>query len=106
MFYQLRRYVPAEGKSSALHARFRNHVLGLMKESGVEVVGFFEEPSGNITYLVRFEDQQAAVASWKRFNESPEWKAVKSASETDGPLTARIESYDLNPVPYFEGILQ
>lgn len=106
MFYQLRRYTPKAGKSEALHARFRDHVLHLLAKAEVEVLGFFEESDGKVTYLVRFADQEAARAAWERFNQSPQWQQVKGVTEADGPLTESIESLDLSPLPYFKGLLR
>ncbi len=104
MIYELREYQAAEGKIEKLHARFREDTMDLFKRHGVDVLGFWsrkDDPS-ILVYLCRFEDEEQKRAAWESFGSDPDWIRVKTESETDGPLTARMSSYLLEPVSYFE----
>lgn len=100
MYYQLRRYQPAPGKREALHARFRDSVLNIMARCGIDVLGLFDDADGNIVYLTRFASKEAAVESWARFAQDSTWQAVKASTEAEGPLVARMETWELTPAPY------
>ena len=103
---ELRTYTAAPGKLDALHARFRNHTLSLFKKHGIEVVGFWvpmaaaDGAGEKLIYLLAHKSREAADASWKAFRADPDWVAAKKASETDGPLTTKVESVFLAPTDY------
>jgi hypothetical protein len=40
------------------------------------------------------------VASWARFAQDATWQAVKASTEAEGPLVARMETWELTPAPY------
>lgn len=104
MIYELREYKAAEGKLEALHARFRDETLALFQKHGIEVVGFWskkEDPSV-LLYVCRFADEEQQKAAWAAFAADPDWKRVKAESEADGPLTTRMSSVILEPIPYFQ----
>jgi hypothetical protein len=102
---ELRTYTAAEGKLDALHARFREHTIGLFRRHGMEVLGFWspvgdQAPANTLVYLLAYPSQQAREASWKAFANDPEWKKVYAESQQDGALVTKVESVMLAPTDY------
>lgn len=101
--YELRVYYAAEGKLDALHARFRDHTCKLFEKHGIKNVGYWvplENPESKLIYLLEYPSREAAAASWKAFGDDAAWKEAKAASEKDGKLVAKAESYYLAPTDY------
>jgi hypothetical protein len=103
--FELRTYTAAEGKLEALHARFREHTIGLFRKHGMEVLGFWspvgdKAPANTLVYLLAYPSQEAREASWKAFANDPEWKKVYAESQKDGSLVAKVESVMLAPTDY------
>lgn len=100
--YELRTYTAAEGKLDALHARFRDHILGFFKKHGMTSVVYFkpmDAPLSQTTmiYLLSHESREAAAKSWADFRNDPDWKKV---SADGGPVTSKVESVFLEPTDY------
>ena len=103
MIYELRSYDIAPGRMPALHARFQNHTLGLFRKHGIEVVGFWEAIIGTsnvLHYVIRFDDLAHRERAWAAFLGDPEWQRVRSESERDGPIVARIRNEIWRPASY------
>jgi len=93
--FELRIYYANEGKLDALNARFREHTTKLFTNHGMTNVAYWlpiENPQRKLVYLLSYPDLAAREASWKAFQTDPEWVSVKKASETNGPLVAKVES--------------
>ncbi len=95
--YELRVYHAAEGKLEDLLARFRDHTVALFNKHSMRSVAYWtplDDPLKGKTlfYILAHPSRAAAAANWKAFGEDPEWVSVKRASETNGPLTEKIES--------------
>lgn len=122
MIYELREYVAAPGKTEALHSRFAEGTLALFAKHGITVVGFWtttadgppstngngdggageaDGPGSRIVYVVRFADEAAQQQAWAAFQGDPEWQRLKSSTETDGPLAARMTSSTLTTTAYW-----
>jgi hypothetical protein len=89
MIYEIRVYESAAGKAEALRHRFKSEVIPRMPRHGIELIGAFTTTSsddGKLTYMTRFADEEARQRAWTSFGADPEWKAVKAASEANGPL--------------------
>jgi hypothetical protein len=89
----------------ALHARFRNHTNKLFVKHGMTLIGFWsptdsEQAKQKMVYILAFPSREAAAKSWKAFQDDPDWKAAKAASEKDGKLVDKVESVYLNPTDY------
>lgn len=98
--YELRHYVPAEGRLDALRQRFTDVTLRLFERHGFDVAEFWIEPrSGDLWYLLRWPDDDARKAGWKAFLGDEEWRVAFAASERDGPLAASIDSIRLEKWP-------
>lgn len=100
MIYEIRVYEATEGRAEAMRTRFEKEVVPRLPNFGIELVGVFvnsQEEDGRLTYVTRFDDEDARAAAWSRFGSDPEWKAIKAASEVDGPLLARQTVSVLTP---------
>jgi hypothetical protein len=94
MIYELREYLAADGRGADLHRRFADHTLALFDRHDIPVAGYWtdQENPDRIIYLLRFPDKESRDRAWTAFGDDPEWQSVKQASETDGPITARVNS--------------
>lgn len=99
MLYEIRVYTASEGKAEAMRRRFLTEVVPRMPKHGIELVGVFTAPQedGRLTYITRFADEAARTAGWASFGGDAEWKAVKAATEVDGPLLASQSVSVLTP---------
>ena len=105
MIYEIRTYWAAPGKIENLHQRFRSLTLGLFKRYHMELVGFWTPvaatpESGDLVYILRFEDEEAKKAAWSAFQNDPDWIVGKAASEVDGSLVVKVTSVLLNLTDY------
>ena len=102
MIYTLRIYHMHPGRTPAIHQRFSEHTLGLFQKHGIHVCDFWQDDDGEarIYYMCAFADREERERKWHAFTSDPAWLAVKSASEQDGPIVAKIENYFLSRVPY------
>jgi len=99
MLYEMRVYEHVEGQAEAVRQRFESEVIPRLAKHGIELLGVFIEPqTGHLTYLTRFANEEARKAAWASFSADAEWKAVKAASEVNGPLIARQVASVLNPI--------
>lgn len=103
MIYELREYLAVEGRAAELHRRFAEHTLGLFERHGLEVTGFWTDTGddGRIVYLLRFPDDETRKRAWAAFGADPGWKAVKAASEANGPIVAEMNSTILTSPEYW-----
>ncbi|WP_407176842.1 NIPSNAP family protein [Bradyrhizobium sp. STM 3562] len=88
MIYEIRVYEAADGKAEAMKTRFKNEVVKRFPNHGIELLGVFESASDatRLTYLTRFKSEDDRSKAWAAFGADPEWRAVKAATEVDGPL--------------------
>jgi hypothetical protein len=69
------------------------------------LIGFWsptdpDQAKQKMVYILAFPSREAAAKSWKAFQEDPDWKEAKAASEKDGKLVDKVESVFLNPTDY------
>jgi hypothetical protein len=102
MLYELRIYHMHPGRLPAIHERFSEHTLALFDRHGIKIVDFWEDADGKDTiyYTLEHEDRASRDKNFESFSNDPEWKAVRTASELDGPIVSSIEVYFMNRVPY------
>jgi hypothetical protein len=103
--FELRKYYAAPGKLDALNARFRDHTCALFQKHGMELIGFWVPSEGPeagkvLIYMLAFPSKEAKEASWKAFQQDPEWIKVKAESEKNGKLTDKIESTLMSATDY------
>jgi hypothetical protein len=100
--YELRTYTAVDGKLDALHARFKDHILGFFKKHGMTNVVYFkpmDAPLSQTTliYLLSHESREAAARSWAGFRDDPDWKKISAAGER---VTQKVDSVFLEPTDY------
>jgi hypothetical protein len=104
--FELRTYFTHDGRLGALNKRFRDHTCRLFQKHGMELIGFWtpqdekDGKDGKLVYLLAFPSREAAKASWKAFQEDPEWQKARKESELDGPIVKKVESVFLDPTDY------
>jgi hypothetical protein len=103
--YELRIYTAAPGKADALHDRFRDHTLRLFEKHGIKSVGYWtgvdDQQRDKLYYLVAYPDRAAREQRLVNgIAKDPEFLCVVAGSETDGKLTASVESILLSPTDY------
>jgi hypothetical protein len=86
--YEIRVYEASDGNAEAMKARFKNEVVKRFPRHGIELLGVFESATeaSRLTYLTRFKSEDDRAHAWAAFGADPEWRAVKAASEVNGPL--------------------
>jgi len=95
--YELRVYTAAEGKLPELLKRFREHTRHLFERHGMKNVAYWtatDEPkkTNTLIYILKSPSREAHTASWKAFQDDPEWQQVKNKSEEQGKLVEKVDS--------------
>jgi hypothetical protein len=91
--FEMRTYSTPPGKLDALHARFKNHTMGLFTKHGMSHIAYWiptdaDKGAGTkLIYILAHASQEAGKASFTAFRADPEWVAAKAESEKGGPLT-------------------
>ncbi|MSQ96511.1 MAG: NIPSNAP family protein [Gemmataceae bacterium] len=101
----MRTYYAHPGQMNALHARFRDHTNKLFVKHGMTLIGYWspmkaEDAEQKMIYVLAYPSKAAADKSWADFRSDPDWITARNASETEGPLVAKVESVFLNPTDY------
>ncbi|HMD44229.1 MAG TPA: NIPSNAP family protein [Candidatus Acidoferrum sp.] len=97
MVYELRMYQTYPGKLPDLLTRFREHTMKLFEKHGMKNIAYWtpvDEPkkSNMLIYVLQHASREAATASWKAFQEDPEWIRVRDKSEENGKIVEKLES--------------
>lgn len=95
--YELRTYYCLPGRLEALHARFRDHTLGLFEKHGMKNEMYWTPTDEKLKdhvliYIVSHESLDAAKKSWDGFRADPEWHKARDASEKDGKIVEKVEA--------------
>ena len=106
--YELRIYYAPPGKLADLEERFRKHTTKLFEDHGMTNVGYWVPidsqtgaPTGNtLVYILAYPSLEARKKAWDAFQNDPEWKSVKEASEKDGKLVDKVDAVFLSPTDY------
>lgn len=104
--YELRIYTPRDGKSAALHDRFRRHTMRLMERHGIHPLGFWvpvDPQDLRLHFLSLHPAGTTRDTAWSGFDKDPEWRAAKTESESDGPIVASAQQIFLTPTDYSIG---
>lgn len=103
--FEMRTYYAVPGKMDPLHKRFRDHTCKLFRKHGMELIGFWsptdaKEAEQKMVYILAFPSREAADKAWKEFQDDPDWKEAKAASEKDGKLVEKVERVFLKATDY------
>jgi hypothetical protein len=103
--FELRTYTTAPGKMAALNARFRDHTCKIFEKHGMTNIGYWnpadpQTADQKLIYILAFPSREAADKDWIAFQDDPEWKAAKQASEKNGRLVEKVERVFLKPTDY------
>ncbi len=95
--FELRIYKSTPGNLDNLHARFRDHTMGLFEKHGMENIGYWtptseEERDDTLVYVIAHDSPEAAATSWRAFAQDPEWQAVAEASNANGEILDGLEN--------------
>ncbi len=110
---EMRTYTTTPGKLPALHSRFRDHSLSLLRKHGITNLGYFQPVAGQpaaddtLLYFVAHKDAASAKKSWEDFRADPAWLSARKNSETaaggsltvqDGVKSVLLKPTDFSPV--------
>ncbi len=100
--WEIRTYIASSGKLDALHTRFRDHTIRIFARHGIKSIAYWipEDQRNTLVYIIQHESREAAAANWKAFLSDPEWVKVAEASNVDGNIVARVDSYFATPADY------
>jgi hypothetical protein len=104
--FELRTYVALPGRLDALNTRFREHTLALFQKHGMSNIVYTtpqddkDGKADTLVYLLAHKSREDAKASWTAFQNDPDWKAARDASEKDGKIVKSVTSVFLEPTDY------
>ena len=103
--YELRTYTAPEGKLGELHARFRNHTVGIFNKHGMKSVIYLSpqdapDSANTLIYVLEHPSREAAKKAWADFSADPEWVKVLADSQVNGRLTSKVVSVFADPTDY------
>ena len=101
--YEMRIYYAPPGKLDDLNKRFREHTLRLFEKHGIENIGYWtpiENSENKLIYVLRYPSREAREKSWKEFFADADWKAAAKASEANGKLVSKVESFFMHATDY------
>lgn len=105
--YEMRIYYAAPGKLDALHARFRDHTMKLFEKHGMVNLGYWvpiENTESKLIYILSYPSREAREKSWKEFMADADWQKAYKASEVNGKLVSKAESFFMTPTDYSPAI--
>lgn len=94
--FEIRTYTTRPGRLDALHARFREHTIGIFERHGMTSIGYWTPTDSTLKdntliYIIAHASRAQADSNWAAFNADPEWQRVRADSEKDGPIIDHIE---------------
>jgi hypothetical protein len=103
--FEIRTYTTPDGKLDALKARFRDNTIRIFTRHHMKSVGYWtpeDAPlkANTLIYILEHPSREEAKKNWDAFRADPEWVKVKAASESNGPLTTRVESVFADPTDF------
>lgn len=105
MIYEIREYTAVPGRMPALVKRFKEHTFEIFAKHAMECVfmsltSVGDNSNNELVYVMKFDDIADMAAKWAGFMADPEWVAIKTASEADGPIVERISRRVLDPTAF------
>jgi hypothetical protein len=104
MIYELRIYRCVPNRMPALLKRFETATLRIWQKHGIRQAGFWTtmigESNHELTYLLAWESLAEREQKWSAFISDPEWIAVRTETEKDGPIVATLSNSILQPTSF------
>ncbi len=106
--FELRIYKATPNHLPNLMSRFRDHTLKLFENNGMTNIIYWnptDKEQGSedmLIYFLAHKTKEDGLASFKTFGASPEWQAVRKASEekAGGSLTVTVKSEYMIPTDF------
>jgi hypothetical protein len=106
--FEFRRYKASPGNLARLHARFRDHTIGLFSKHGISHIGYWSPVDAEhgsedtLIYIMAHRSVEARDASLAAFRVDPDWVAARTASEEagGGSLTVSVEPTLMHATDY------
>ena len=106
--FELRTYKATPNHLPNLLSRFRDHTVKLFENNGMTNIMYWtatDKDQGSddmLIYFLAHKTKEAGLASSKTFGGSPEWQAVRKASEekAGGTLTVYVKSEYMMPTDF------
>src|SRR4051795_3365518 len=103
--FEIRTYTTEPGKLPDLLTRFREHTTKLFEKHGMTNIGYWvptDEPRSKNTliYILAHASREAAKKSWDGFQHDSDWIKVRTASEANGKIVAKVESIFAEPTDF------
>ena len=103
--FEIRTYIASAGKFEEMQSRFRDHTVRIFARHGMKSVVYWvpTDSRNTLVYIIQHESREAAARNWKAFLSDSEWMKVAAASNANGNLVARVDTYfatvaDYSPV--------
>jgi hypothetical protein len=103
MIYELRVDEIVPGKAPQAHERLEKHLMGFFAKHGITVVGIWIDEIGTsnqLKALLAFDDLADRERKWSELQSDQAWIEIRTKSEKDGPLLARVTNTILRPTSY------
>jgi len=101
--HQLRIYQIFDHNKQALHDRFRDHAVRIMKKCDFNVAMWESkrDERTEFVYILEWPDEQTMKARWAQFMADKEWSDIKrESSKVHGRLVGEIQDRTLELTPY------
>ena len=102
--YELRIYHSMPDRLPALLSRFQNHTVRIWEKHGIRQAGFWTtligESNQQLTYMLGWDSMAEREERWSAFLADPEWIAISTETEKDGPLVQNISNELLAPTAF------
>jgi hypothetical protein len=100
--FEVRTYIASAGKFEDLQARFRDHTIRIFARHGMKSIAYWipTDQRNTLVYIIQHESRDAAARNWKAFMSDPEWMKVAAASNANGNLVARVDTYFATAADY------
>lgn len=106
--FEFREYISTPGNLDRLHARFRDHTLGLFSRHGIRHFGYWspvdsdQGAQNTLIYLMSHVSVESREASFAAFRADPDWLEARAASESEAgeSLTERVDAILMQATDY------
>jgi hypothetical protein len=103
MLYEARVYTTVPGKLPAINDRFAKHTIGIFKNHGIGILGFWTAEIGTsnqLTYILVFDSMADREKKFTAFQADAAWQQVRSETEASGPIVDHVVNAFMRLTPY------